>query len=101
MAILSFRKSLFILTFFVLSVASYAQQAQHRWRIMNQIRRDKFDLILPQVMKENQIDMWIITGREGKFDPLYRDLGAGYVGRNGYYVFFDKGNGRIERSVLG
>ena len=97
----SIRKSLIILAISLLSFISNGQQAHHRWRIMNQIRRDKFDLVLPQAMKENQIDMWIITGREGKFDPLYRDLGAGYVGRNGYYIFFDKGNGRIERSVLG
>lgn len=101
MAMVSIRKSLIIFAISLMSLISNGQQAHHRWRIMNQIRRDKFDLVLPQAMKENQIDMWIITGREGKFDPLYRDLGAGYVGRNGYYIFFDKGNGRIERSVLG
>lgn len=68
---------------------------------MNQIRNDKFDLILPEVMRENTIDMWIIMNREGNFDPLYPDMGEGYVGKTGYYIFTDPGEGRIERAALG
>lgn len=68
---------------------------------MNQIRADKFDLILPEVMRENEIDMWIITNREGNYDPLWADMGGGYTSNNGYYVFFDKGEDRIERAALG
>ncbi len=68
---------------------------------MNQIRNDKFDLILPEAMRENNIDMWIIMNREGSFDPLYPDLGEGYVGSTGYYIFTDSGEGRIERAALG
>jgi Xaa-Pro aminopeptidase len=68
---------------------------------MNQIRNDKFDLILPEVMRENNIDMWIIMNREGNFDPLYPDMGKGYVGRTGFYVFTDTGDERIERAALG
>ncbi len=77
------------------------QEAFRRWRKMNQIRRDKFDLILPEVMRENNIDMWIVMNREGHFDPLYPDLGEGYVGLTGYYVFTDRGGDRIERAALG
>ena len=58
---------------------------------MNQIRNDKFDLVLPEVMRENNIDMWIIMNREGRFDPLYPDMGEGYVGSTGYYIFTDRG----------
>ncbi len=68
---------------------------------MNQVRRDKFNLVLPEVMRENNIDMWIITNREGNLDPLYQDMGEGYVTKNGYYIFTDKGGDRIERAVLG
>lgn len=77
------------------------QEAHRRWRKMNQIRSDKFDLILPEVMRENGIDMWIITNREGNYDPLYQDMGAGYTSGNGYYIFTDKGGDRIERAALG
>lgn len=78
-----------------------AQESFRRWRITNQIRKDKFDLVLPEAMRENNIDMWIIMCREGNFDPMYPELGEGYVGHNGYYIFTDTGKPRIERSVLG
>lgn len=82
-------------------ISSSAQEAHRRWRKMNQIRADKFDLVLPEVMRENNIDMWIITNREGNYDPLYHDMGGGYTSTNGYYVFTDKGEERIERASLG
>ena len=37
----------------------------------NQIRREKFDLILPQVMRKNNIDMWIHVMRESRPDRLW------------------------------
>jgi len=77
------------------------QEARRRWEMMAQIRRDKFDYILPEAMRENGIDMWITVMREGLHDPLYEDLGRGYVGGVGYYVFTDPGAGRIERAALG
>ena len=90
-----------VMLLFILSVAANAQEAFQRWTRLNQIRREKFDNILPEVMRENRIDMWIIPAREGIFDPLHEFLGGGYVGHNGYFIFTDKGSGRIERSVLG
>jgi len=38
--------------------------------LINQIRREKFDLILLQVMRENNIDMWIHVVREAISDPF-------------------------------
>jgi len=37
------------------STTVQAQEARRRWEIMNQIRLDKFDIILPKVMRENKI----------------------------------------------
>lgn len=85
----------------LISLSSFSQESMRRWRKMNQVRNDKFDLVLPEAMRENNIDMWIVTNREGNFDPLYSDMGEGYVGSTGYYIFTDKGDERIERSVLG
>ena len=47
--------------------AAEAQElrARARWERMAQIRRDKFDLVLPDAMRENQIDMWITMVKEG------------------------------------
>ncbi|WP_221405722.1 M24 family peptidase [Roseivirga echinicomitans] len=81
---------------------TYSQEAMRRWRKLNQVRNDKFDLVLPEAMRENQIDMWIIMNREGNLDPLYTDMGEGYVGSfGGYYIFTDRGGDRIERASLG
>jgi Xaa-Pro aminopeptidase len=93
----------FTLFFLVALFASsaFGQESMRRWRKMNQIRNDKFDLILPDAMRDNNIDMWIIMNREGNFDPLYPDMGEGYVGLTGYYIFTDNGEGRIERAALG
>jgi Xaa-Pro aminopeptidase len=93
--------------FFVLSLAVCLQagvssnEARSRWEMRNQIRRDKFDLVLPQAMRENGIDMWITVMKEGNFDPLYLELGQGYVSSPGFIIFTDTGKERIERAVLG
>ena len=68
---------------------------------MAQIRRDKFDHVLPEAMRENEIDMWITVVKEGLPDPLTDDLGRGYVGSIGYYIFTDRGEDRIERVAFG
>lgn len=78
-----------------------AQGARARWERLAQIRRDKLDLVLPEAMRENGIDMWITVMKEGLRDPLWIDLGQGYIGSIGYYVFTDRGGDRIERAALG
>lgn len=78
-----------------------ADSARERWELMNQIRQEKFDLVLPEVMRENGVDMWITVNREGYEDPLTADFGRGYVSSWGYYVFTDRGSERIERAALG
>ena len=95
------KKTSLALFLFLLLTHAYSQESFRRWRKTNQIRIDKFNLILPEAMRENKIDMWIIMCREGNFDPLYSDMGEGYVGHNGYYIFTDTGKPRIERAVLG
>jgi len=64
----------------------------------NQIRRDKFDIILPQVMRKRNIDMWIHVMREAIPDPF----GAEELGStSGVFIFTDRGGKRIERAILG
>lgn len=99
---LTLRGALAILAAGVLASAAHAKgEAQQRWELMNQIRQEKFDLVLPEAMQENGVDMWITVNREGQDDPLTEDFGKGYVGSYGYYIFTDRGDGRIERAILG
>ena len=65
--------------------------------LQNQIRRDKFDQILPRIMREHDIDMWIQVMREGGPNPMRDVLG----GNNGIFIFTDRGGDRIERAVIG
>ncbi len=85
----------------VLASPVAAQEAKRRWDELCQIRKDKLDIILPEAMRENGIDMWIVAGREGHDDPNAMLLGGGYIGDIGYYVFTDRGGGRIERAAFG
>ncbi|UNK80370.1 M24 family metallopeptidase [Sphingopyxis granuli] len=85
----------------LVAVPAAAQEAKQRWDQLCQIRKDKLDLILPETMRENGIDMWIVASREGHDDPNVAMLGGGYVGDIGYYIFTDRGGGRIERAALG
>lgn len=89
-----------VLVLSVMPPNAHAQEARARWDRRAQIRRDKFDLVLPEVMRENQIDMWITVVKEGLPDPLVPDLGDGYVNAIGYYIFTDRGGDRIERVAL-
>ena len=75
--------------------------ARHRWERLCTIRREKFDRILPEAMRENGIDMWIVAMKEGHYDPLWELLGRGYVGSIGYYIFTNRGGDRIERAAIG
>ena len=82
--------------------APVRQEALRRFQMGCQIRSDKFNYVLPEVMRENQVDMWIVTLQEQAYDPLYEDLGRGYPSSLlGYYVFTDRGGARIERAALG
>jgi Xaa-Pro aminopeptidase len=84
----------------VLAGDASAQEARRRWEMQRQIRLDKFEQILPLAMRNNDIDMWIVAVKENHYDPLWQDLGRGYVTGIGYYVFFLRGD-RVERLALG
>ena len=78
----------------------HAQEARTRWERMCQIRAEKFDLVLPRAMHDNDVDMWIVVMREGNLDPMWEALGRGYVGGWAYYAFADQGE-RVERAAVG
>jgi hypothetical protein len=75
-----------------------AQEEAELKEVNNQIRREKFDLVLPQSMRNNNVDMWIHVMRVAIPDPF----GAGELGStSGVFIFTDRGGDRIERAVLG
>jgi hypothetical protein len=61
------------------------------------ILREKFDMIVPQVMRERGIDMWIHIVRVNDLDPL----GSIFGSDEGIFVFTDRGKDRVERAFFG
>jgi len=85
-----------------LGVHAQSRKTEAMVDTLNVIRGEKFDFVLPQAMRENNIDMWIhVMGtknvEEGNLDPLRLDLG----GNTGYFIFTDIGKERIERAAFG
>ena len=74
-------------------------------KINDKIRKEKFDLIIPDAMRKNKVDMWIhimrdvISDLNIQEDDLFgaEDLGS----TSGVFVFTDRGGERIERAVIG
>jgi len=66
-------------------------------KMVNQILMDKFDTILPEIMREHEVDMWIHIVREGDLDPLGYNFGS----NEGIFIFTDRGGDRIERAFFG
>ncbi len=92
--------SIIVLLGVLVPVEAESQEARRRWERMCQIRAEKFDLILPAALQDNDLDMWIVVMREGNLDPMWEALGRGYVGDWAYYVFTDQGE-RAHRAAFG
>ncbi|MCK8490826.1 M24 family metallopeptidase [Spirosoma sp. RP8] len=90
----------FLLLFFVLSsTLSIAQPSavlteRERARVVDDILDDRFTNLLPQLMRREGIDMWVIISREYNEDPVLRTmLPSTWLSarRRTIIVFFDQG----------
>jgi hypothetical protein len=82
---------LLVVFFFSDGILAQLQDPETRMDMKNLIRRERLDLILPQAMRNNVIDMWIHLSEGSNID----------FGSDGYFVFTDRGGDRIERAVFG
>ncbi len=85
----------------LLANIAVAGDARTDWDISCMIRADKFNYVLPDAMRDNNIDMWIIIDKGRGTEPLSRDFGDATSNGNGIVIFSDRGDARIERAVLG
>ena len=72
--------------------------------LMNRLLKSKQEIVLPQVMRETEIDMWIVSRDEGHlYITLQESDKEGLISdRFSYLVFFDKGEREgIERIGCG
>jgi Xaa-Pro aminopeptidase len=64
----------------------------------------RFDTVLPELMRREKLDMWIIVSREYNDDPVFRSLSplTTYSSRRRtILVFFDRGKEGVERLSVG
>jgi hypothetical protein len=67
--------------------------------------KERLEVNLPQIMRQQGVDMWVVAMREYNEDPVFRALVAPTsfaARRRTIYVFFDRGPGEgVERLALG
>jgi Xaa-Pro aminopeptidase len=77
------------------------QQAQVRQAWL----KARLETVLPRLMRENGVDMWIVAMREYNEDPVFHALVSPttyFARRRTIYVFYDRGPERgVERLALG
>lgn len=70
---------------------------------VNAMLRDRLDTLLPALMREAGIDLWLVINREYAEDPVYLTLVPEPVfaaRRTSMLVFFDRGEKGIERLTV-
>lgn len=67
--------------------------------------RTRLETVLPRLMRENNVDMWVVVCREYNEDPVFFSLVSPTTfaaRRRTIYVFFDRGPDKgVERLALG
>lgn len=77
---------------------------KERARVVNDVLEDRFNNLLPTLMRRQGIDMWVLISREYNEDPVMRTmLPAEWLSarRRTVMVFFDRGPGQeIEKLAI-
>jgi len=67
--------------------------------------RDRLETVLPRLMRENHVDMWIVQTSEYNEDPVFRALVSPtrfFARRRSIFVFYDRGpEAGVERITIG
>ncbi len=72
-----------------------------QFRLKAAMVRQKLDTAVLPAMRLHGIDMWIVLDRENHLDPLHDELGGGYAGVRGAFIFYDNGGVKPEKIYLG
>ena len=71
---------------------------------INRLLQERLDTLLPRLMRETGLDMWIVINREYNEDPVYKTLVPAPVfaaRRTTILVFFDRGEKQgVERLTV-
>lgn len=94
-----------LITFLVLPSVTGAQdlraRAEREWRV----KAEKLEQSLLPLMRQHDVDMWLILSRENHPDPVLDLFGgygiSGWYGHRNAYFFTDRGDQGLERVLIG
>ena len=72
---------------------------REQYRIMDEILKDRIDNLMPKLMKECGIDMWLIASREYNEDPVFKTITPALVksaSRMSCFIFSIDKDGQYE-----
>ena len=64
--------------------------------------RKRLDTLLLPMMRQQKIDMWIVTNEEFHADPVTAHIAPPlpYVGRRDFFIFADRGGDKLDRIAI-
>ena len=64
--------------------------------------KKRLDTMLLPMMRQQKIDMWIVTNEEFHADPITEYIAPPlpYVGRRDFFIFADRGGDKLDRLAL-
>ena len=71
--------------------------SRERFAIQRDAIAEKLQAVLLPAMRNHGIDMWIVLDRENNEEPLHVELGGGFAGVRGAFIFHDNGSDTVEK----
>lgn len=65
----------------------------------HQIQRDRINKLLPQIMQEQNVEMWLVFTRENSEDPILPIIGIKHIVARGAFIFSFK-NGKYKKVAI-
>ena len=94
---------LFMLTVKSAFAAVAIEEYERRPDIQNRLLEERLDSLLPTLMRETGVDMWLVIAREYNDDPVFLSLVPKprfTARRTTMLVFFDRGDEGVERLTV-
>lgn len=63
------------------------------------IQQERINQLLPQIMKEQEVDMWLVFARENADDPILPTIGIKHIVARGAFIFSLK-NGNYKKIAI-
>ena len=71
--------------------------SKERFETQRNAIAEKLQTALLPAMRNHGIDMWIVMDRENNEEPLHVELGGGFAGVRGAFIFHDNGSDTVEK----